>query len=231
MKKEKRNSLIKVFVIFIVYLYYTTVFDKLLGLCGITTNITTLFIADLLFFLGIILIYKKNLEKDYQVFKTEYTWKKKLTIIASGVLILFLVNILMGIITEIFLHNISSGNDDNSNAIIELFNISYIYTLFKTLLFAPIAEELLFKEALRDVVKNNVLFVIISSAIYTSMNFMYSSSISPYMILDIIGYFLFSTILSIIYLKNNDNIVLVMFIKFFYNIIPTVLLLISVVVL
>ena len=219
MKKEKWKDLIQVIINFIVYLFYTTIFDQLFKLCGIETGIATMFIADLTFFIGIILVYKKNLEKKYHIFSKEYSWKKKIGIIAIGVLILFLVNILMGMITEIFLPNLSTGNDDNSHAIIELFNISYVYTLFKTLLFAPIAEELLFKEAVRDVVKNNILFVIVSSTLYTLMNFMYASAGSPSMILDIIGYFLFAVILSIIYLKNDDNIIIVMFIKFFYNII------------
>lgn len=227
MKKEKWKNLIQVIIIFIVYLFYTTIFDQLFKLCGIETGIATMFIADLTFFIGIILVYKKNLEKKYHIFSKEYSWKKKIGIIAIGVLILFLVNILMGMITEIFLPNLSTGNDDNSHAIIELFNISYVYTLFKTLLFAPIAEELLFKEAVRDVVKNNILFVIVSSTLYTLMNFMYASAGSPSMILDIIGYFLFAVILSIIYLKNDDNIIIVMFIKFFYNIIPTILLFVS----
>lgn len=227
MKKEKWKDLIQVIIIFIVYLFYTTIFDQLFKLCGIETGIATMFIADLTFFIGIILVYKKNLEKKYHIFSKEYSWKKKIGIIAIGVLILFLVNILMGMITEIFLPNLSTGNDDNSHAIIELFNISYVYTLFKTLLFAPIAEELLFKEAVRDVVKNNILFVIVSSTLYTLMNFMYASVGSPSMILDIIGYFLFAVILSIIYLKNDDNIIIVMFIKFFYNIIPTILLFVS----
>lgn len=227
MKKEKWKDLIQVIIIFIVYLFYTTIFDQLFKLCGIETGIATMFIADLTFFIGIILVYKKNLEKKYHIFSKEYSWKKKIGIITIGVLILFLVNILMGMITEIFLPNLSTGNDDNSHAIIELFNISYVYTLFKTLLFAPIAEELLFKEAVRDVVKNNILFVIVSSTLYTLMNFMYASVGSPSMILDIIGYFLFAVILSIIYLKNDDNIIIVMFIKFFYNIIPTILLFVS----
>ena len=227
MEKEKWKDLIQVIIIFIVYLFYTTIFDQLFKLCGIETGIATMFIADLTFFIGIILVYKKNLEKKYHIFSKEYSWKKKIGIIAIGVLILFLVNILMGMITEIFLPNLSTGNDDNSHAIIELFNISYVYTLFKTLLFAPIAEELLFKEAVRDVVKNNILFVIVSSTLYTLMNFMYASAGSPSMILDIIGYFLFAVILSIIYLKNDDNIIIVMFIKFFYNIIPTILLFVS----
>ena len=108
MEKEKWKDLIQVIIIFIVYLFYTTIFDQLFKLCGIETGIATMFIADLTFFIGIILVYKKNLEKKYHIFSKEYSWKKKIGIIAIGVLILFLVNILMGMITEIFLPNLSS---------------------------------------------------------------------------------------------------------------------------
>lgn len=230
MKIKNWNSIIKIVITFILYLSYTTLFDKMFKICGINTNVLTMFISDLIFLITIILLYRKNIKEDFKIFNKEYPIKKKILIIGLGVLILFLVNMLMGAITQIFIPTISTGNDENTSAIIDLFSASYIYTLFKTLLFAPIAEELLFKEGIRDVVKNNILFVLISSAIYTTMNFIYSSMGTPYMIIDIIGYFLFSAILSVIYLKNDDNIILVMFIKFFYNIIPTVLLLLSVVI-
>ena len=143
-------------------------------------------------------------------------------------LIIFGINIIMGILTELFYSNIAAGVDENAMAVTQLFDASFMYSLFKTLIFAPIAEELLFKEAIRDVVKNNIAFILISSSIYTAMNFMYAST--DILLLDLIKYFMFSVILSLAYIKNNDNIVVVIFIKFFYNLLLTLLLIINMIV-
>jgi hypothetical protein len=65
-----------------------------------------------------------------------------------------------------------------------------------------------------------VLFVISSSLIYAVMNVIYGDLSSPYLLTDALSYFAVSATLATMYIKNQDNIILVMFIKFFYNLIP-----------
>ena len=181
-----------------------------------------MFLSDLIFFLVIIYLYREKIQNDLTHLK-----ENQLKMIFIGVILLFLINLCLGMMTDIFFPSLSNFNDGNSSSVIQLFSASYLYSLFKTLLFAPIAEELLFKESIRDVVKNDIVFVITSSILYTTMNFFYSTFQFPYIWMDIIGYFLFSMVLSIIYLKSKDNIVMVMIIKFLYNLIPTFILIIS----
>ena len=115
--------------------------------------------------------------------------------------------------------------DGNTTAIYSIYSIDTIYTIFKTLIFATIAEELLFKETIREIIKQNVLYIIISSIIYAFVNVMYNDLSLLVTWLNVIPYLLFAILLNIIYVKNNNNICLVFLIKFFYTLIPLAVLL------
>lgn len=218
-----KSNLIKTSIIFIIYIFFTSLLNWLLNLVGINNNIVTMFLADIIFALIIIIIYKKDLQKDFEELKKQ----TKIKDILIMVLILFIVNIVF----SLFLIAVPQlkGLDSNSESIIKLFELSTIYTIFKTLIYAPIIEELVFKKSIRDVINNDIVFIIISSSIYTIMNFIYTTGITEYMLFDIIQYFTFSTILSIFYVKKQ-NIIPVMIVKFIYNLIPTFLLIIKVVI-
>lgn len=219
-----KSKLIKTLSIFVGYVFFTSVLGLILNLIGINNNITTMFISDLIFTLIVLKVYKQDLQKEFTEYKVQ---KSKIKNILIWVLILFGVNIIFSLILKIVMPQLDSL-DNNSESIIQLFELSTVYTFFKTLLYAPVIEELIFKKSIRDVINNNMAFVLISSSIYTIMNFIYTSSIPEYMWFDIIQYFTFSTILSVAYIKNK-NIIPVMIIKFIYNLIPTILLIIKVI--
>lgn len=228
MKENKDYCLIRTIILFVCYMFYSIIFNKIFNLFGVNNSVIPMIIADIVFFTTIITIYKEKLKTDFGRFKTEYSTKNKIWTIIKWILIILAVNVLMGILTEIFYPELATGVDQNTSAVAQLFDASFVYSLFKTLIFAPIAEELLFKESIRDVVKNDIAFILISSSIYTAMNFMYASGSIQY--LDLLGYLLFSLILSLAYIKNNDNIIIVIFIKFLYNLLPTLMLITTMIV-
>lgn len=164
-----------------------------------------------------VLIYKNNIKDGYFKFKEKYSLKPKVLFILKWVGVLLLINVIGGIITEIFLPGL--GIDDNTKMIIDLFDVSFIYFIFKILIFSTIAEEALFKKAVRDVIPNNTLFIIVSSLIYSIMNIVYTE-FGIISIIDMIQCFVFSSVLAHIYIKNDDNIFIVFIIKFVYTIIP-----------
>ena len=92
------------------------------------------------------------------------------------------------------------------------------------MIFAPVAEELVFKKTIREIINNDILFIVTSSLIYALINIMYTD-ISVLTIIDMISYFAFSAVLSHIYIKNKDNIFMPMLIKFSYNLIPLIIML------
>lgn len=227
MKDRKICYLFRTVIVFVWYMFNINIFNAIFKFIGFDNNILSMLIADLFFLIAIIFIYRKNLKTKLDIFKNEYSKKGKIWQILKWVLIILIVNVAMGTLTEIFYPELASGIDENTYEVTKLFDVSFLYFAFKILLFAPIAEELIFKESIRDVVDNDVAFVLISSAIYTEMNVLYSSNGIHF--LDIFVYFIPSLILSQAYVKNKDNIIVVIFIKFFYNLFPTLILISTIV--
>lgn len=221
----KNSKLIKTILVFILYLFYTQIVSSILNIFNINNEVITMFIADLLFIIGIVFAYKDNIKKDFIKFNKENKPLKIIKKILFWVFMIFVINIIGGIITELIIPSLSL--DDNTESLKGLFNMSFLYTMFKTLIFASVAEELVFKESVREVVSNDILFVIVSTFMYVSMNLVYADLTFKYILADAISYALFAIVTSIMYIKNKSNICLVMLVKFCYNLIPFTLLLLG----
>lgn len=214
-------KLIRTLLVFISYLLYSNVISVVFSTFKITNTIMISFFADLIFLVCIIFVYRDNLKNDFENLKKDYKISKIVKTVIMWVVIIFVFNILMGALTEIIYPNMLF--DDNTNAMRSMFKISMPYSLFKTMIFAVIAEELLYRESISDVVKNKYIFIVISSIIYTIMNFIFVGFESDIIVMDILSYFLPALLFSTAYVKNNNNIIILMLIKFAYNLIPTIM--------
>lgn len=224
----KLNSIIKVLLVFLFYFAYNNIANSICNMIGIKYDLSIVLFADCIFMLTIIYIYQFNLKSDFNYLKKNYSWKKLLKTILIWIGAIILFNFIIGIITEIIWPNIV-GKDNNTQKIVDLYNISSVYTIFKAMIFAVLAEELLFRESLRDIIHNKWIFVFISSIIFTILNCLYNDLSYKYLWIDIIFiYFLPALFFSFIYIKNESNIILLMLIKFTYNLIPLTLLLLGV---
>ena len=217
MKNKNIMELCKVFIIFLIYLVYNSGFHMIFDMLHIDNGIITMFTGDVLFLAGMLMLYRSDLKESLN--QLDGSKRKFIGKVILGVVLLFAVNMIVGMIVELLVPS-NTISDDNTTSIYNLSQISFAYTLFKTMVFGVVAEELLFKQSLRKAITNNVLFVISSSFIYAVMNVIYGDLNSPYLLTDMLSYFVVSATLATIYVKNNDNIVLVMFIKFFYNLLP-----------
>ena len=224
MNKDIWKNLLKFLIVFIIYIFYGKLFGLILSLIGIGGLLAS-FIMDLLFFIGIIWFYRKNLKEDFREYK-KYTWKKILKIILGNFGLILLVFMIMGMLTEIFVPEAANIATENNQMITSLFNASLLYTLFKTLIFATIAEELVFREAISEAVTNKKVLVIISSSIYALMNIIYVDLSHQFIWMDFLQYFLFYMILSLSYVKHNNNIFVPISIKFLYNLFQIILLIV-----
>lgn len=219
----KKHAIMKTILVFIGYFAYTMVINCFCGLMGISDPIQVSFIADILFAFSIIYLYKDVIKKSFLDFNKNNLLLKRILIVLSGVGILFVVNVIGGIISELLFSNLNEI-DQNTTMIYELAGMSTIYTIFKTLIFASVVENIVFRVSIRELTKNNCVFVVASSLIYALVNIMYSN-FSMFTIIDMIQYFVISVTLSIIYIKNKDSIYPVMLVLFFYNLIPLTILL------
>ena len=136
---------------------------------------------------------------------------------------MIILNAFTALLAQVFNSNVLM--DDNTASIQVLANQSMIYTIFKMMIFGVVAEEILFRESLNKVLTNNILFVFASTIIYTGMHFVFVGA--PTSIFQVLPYIFLAILLGTIYVKNDRNIVLVMLIKFTYQLVPLTLLLIK----
>lgn len=213
-----KSKLFTTLLLFLIYFVYVNIITSIFG-----NSISVVFLSEFLFLVGIIYVFRKKIKEDYQKIREKKIWKQVLRSILFA-LLLFVIYVAVGaVLTSIFPE--MGVDDGNTTAIYSIYNIDTIYTIFKTLIFAAVAEELLFKESIRSIIKPNVLYVIISSVIYAFVNIMYNDLSLMITWLNMIPYLLFAILLNIIYVKNDNNICLVMMVKFFYNLIPLAVLL------
>ena len=225
MSKDIWQKLLKFVLVLIIYMFYGKIVGTALSWIGIS-GILASFLTDLLFFIGIVWLYRNNLKQDFEKYK-DYSWKKKLKTILGSIGLILVVFILMGILTEIFVPDAANVSTENNQMLTSLFDTSMLYMLFKTLIFATIAEELVFREAISEAITNKTLLVIISSSIYALMNVIYGDLSGQFLWLDVLQYFLFYMILSLAYVKSDNNIFVPISIKFVYNFIQVVLLIVE----
>lgn len=221
---EKNSDLLKTIIVFISYIFYTKIIGELMLFIGIKSDAIIYFVSDFIYLLFIIYLYKDTIKKDYQEYKNQKLSKNLVKSFITAI-ILFIIYFIIGIIFS----SISKefGNfDSNTKEIYSLANLSTLYIFFKTLFFATIAEELVFKKSIKDVTNNNLFFLILSSFIYSFMNIAYSDLSDVVTWMHFVPYFIYSMLLGIIYIKNN-NIIEIILIKFFYNIIPLTFLIIG----
>lgn len=216
-------GVMKTLLVFIAYFAYTMVINCILGVFGINDPIQVSFVADILFAFVIIFIYRNVISKSFSDFRKSNSFFKRFMIVLFGVIALFIVNILGGVCGEILFSNMNDV-DQNTTMIYELANMSTVYMIFKTLIFASVVENIVFRVSIRELTTNNIMFVVSSSLIYALVNVMYSE-FSMFIFVDMIQYFLISMFLSLIYIKNKNSIYPVMLVLFFYNLIPLTILL------
>jgi len=216
---EKNKTLIQAVAVYLIYFLYTYFASYL---SQAVTNSTLVWLGmDLLFFLFIVLLYRDKLKDDFNDIKKDYNVKKVLKLVFLGFLGIIFMNLVLSLISSLIFPNVSL--DQNSESINSLATLSLFYTIFKTMIFSVVAEELLFRETLNKCINNDILLVLCSSLIYTVMNFIFT--IGNISIMQVLVYFLPDLVFGFIYIKTKRNILPVMFVKFVYNLIPLAMLL------
>lgn len=135
-----------------------------------------------------VIIYRKRVISDIK----RLTKKDVITIIVASIGWCIL-NLLISNIMESL--NIVSNNQE---LIKESLKTSKILITIATVLFAPLAEEFVFRYSFSTFIKNNIAFIIISSIIFGAMHV---TNIA------IIIYILMGVVFSLVYIKTDKNII------------------------
>lgn len=113
----------------------------------------------------IMIIYNKKLSKDFKDMKKNSIkyFNKYIKYWLIGLFIMMVSNLIINLI-------VTNDIPSNEQAIRETFNISPIYIFFSAVIYAPIVEELIFRQSIKNIFHNKWLFIIISGLLFGSMH-------------------------------------------------------------
>lgn len=113
----------------------------------------------------IMIIYNKKLSKDFKDMKKNSIkyFNKYIKYWLIGLFIMMISNLFINLI-------VTNDIPSNEQAIRETFNISPLYIFFSAVIYAPIVEELIFRQSIKNIFNNKWLFIIISGLLFGSMH-------------------------------------------------------------
>lgn len=173
-------------------------------------KITYMIVFEVVLILIIIRIFKDTLKQKFIDIKKNHRLYFgdciKYWLISLGVMMVS--NLIIGALA-------GGGIAENEESIRELFAISPIYVFFAAVIFAPLVEELTFRQGLRNIFKTDWLFILVSGLLFGGLH-VASSFTSWFDLLYIIPYsapgFAFAYML-----KKYDNIFVSIGFHFMHN--------------
>ena len=175
-----------------------------------TTIIALIFIIDLIPLIFLLLIYYKDLKKEFKPFKENFldSQDKYIRYYFIALVLMTISNILI----EMFTGSTISGNEE---AIRSIGKVLPIYTIISCPFIAPISEELVYRKTIKNIFINDKLSIIFSGLIFGLAHVLgtYTGIID---LLYIIPYGIFGAMFMYIYC-DSKNIWNTIFIHFLHN--------------
>ena len=167
-KKETKNLWIALIAIAIYFIlpYFKTVPFLLVGLDPATlpnyVQSIYLMFFELLMMALILMLYKDKLIHDWKDLKKHHMdyFKKYIKYWILALIIMMGSNIIISALNQ-------GGIAGNEESVREIFGSSPIYMFFSAVLFAPVVEELIFRQSIRNIFpKTTWLFILFSGLIF-----------------------------------------------------------------
>lgn len=215
-KEYIKNALLGIVVI-LAYIIIPNIDAMLFEICGVNTNniplipkIICSLASSIMTLATILLILHKKIEKDFKDIKKNHKeyFSKYFKFWLIGLAIMMISNLIITLIT-------SNEMPANEEAIRSLMKISPLYVYISAVFIAPLTEELVFRQGIRNIIPNNILFIIVSGLVFGSLHVITDIS-NWYDILYLIPYctpgFIFAYILT-----KTDNIFVSAGLHFMHN--------------
>ena len=224
MKELKNNKLIKYMITALlgisaisIYFLVSSIEVPFLNLLGLDyTTMSTTFKVFYLIIFGIItmclimLVLNKKISKDIKNMKLNHKeyFKKyfKFWLISIGIMMIsnFFINFVIG-----------EGVAGNEETLREMFKISPIYIFFSSVIYAPVVEELVFRQGIRNIIPNKIIFIFVSGIVFGGLHVIGSYS-GPADLLYLIPYCAPGIAFAYI-LADSDNVLISMGLHFMHN--------------
>lgn len=165
---------------------------------------------EIVFMAIIAFIFRKKLKNDFQEIK------KKHKDYYADCFKYWLLGIAIMMVSNVIISMINNGNiANNEETIRQMMNISPIYIFFSAVLFAPLVEELVFRQGFRFIFSNNILFIFMSAFVFGGLH-VFTSMESLVDLLYIIPYGAPGAVFAYMLVKT-DNIFVPMGFHFMHN--------------
>ena len=181
MKKEIKDRLLFpiIFLIFLfsdlIYLIPSYLFKIDIKSLSNTQLIIINLLIDIILAFIIFLIYHKYLKEKWSDFKKNFNCYFDIS------LKYWLLGLSVMLIANLILNQFNSDISNNENAVQGLIKNFPIIAFILTTFCAPFIEEMVFRKSLRDMIKNNTLYVILSGLIFGFMHVMNSETLIEYL--------------------------------------------------
>lgn len=165
---------------------------------------------EIVFMAIIAFIFKDKLKNDFKDIKKNHKdyYSKCFKYWLIGIMIMMISNLIITVIN-------SGGIANNEQAIRDMMSISPIYIFFSAVLFAPLVEELVFRQAFKYIFSSKVLFVFMSALVFGGLHVI--SSMESFLdLLYIIPYGAPGAVFAYMLVKT-DNIFVPMSFHFMHN--------------
>lgn len=167
--KEKIISVVKAIGLFCLFFTLSTilvmVFNIDISKFSDLDYVVYSLVCDIIFLIVIVLCYNKTLRKDFKPFFKNFgkNFEEAFKYYLVGVGVMIFSNL---IITLIF----NGGLSDNENTVRSYIETSPLLMFIQISLYAPLAEELLFRKSIRECISNKWLYVFVSGFIFGALH-------------------------------------------------------------
>lgn len=174
-------------------------FKNLLHIKKVTVRDATIlnFLSSLVFGIFLIIIYRKDLKKEWKIFKSKLSDNLDIGIKywLIGLFFMMSTNILINLIWK-------SGTATNEQAVQKMITSLPFVMLLSAGILAPLNEEILFRKCFRDTFKNNIVFALASGIFFGFLHVSTATTLSQFIY--IVPYSCLGISFAIMYVKTKS---------------------------
>lgn len=123
-------------------------------------GLSSQFASELLFIVMLILIYYKDLKREFKIYITNI--KKNIPIMLKYYVLGIIIMIFSNLIISMIIGNVSS----NESAVRESLFSFPVYTMLSIMIVAPLSEELVFRKSISPIIKNKWIYAIVCGLLF-----------------------------------------------------------------
>ncbi len=174
-------------------------FKNLLHIKKVTVRDATIlnFLSSLVFGIFLIIIYRKDLKKEWKIFKSKLSDNLDIGIKywLIGLFFMMSTNILINLIWK-------SGTATNEQAVQKMITSLPFVMLLSAGILAPLNEEILFRKCFRDTFKNNIVFALASGIFFGFLHVSTATTLSQFIY--IVPYSCLGISFAVMYIKTKS---------------------------